>query len=409
MNETMQNFLSVLRSALRGERTGLELPAQQWQELFHMAGIHSVLPMFYEAAAGQIADQPWTAALRQQVRLQVAMQTMRTSDFLELDHRLREAGIPALVVKGIVCRNLYPHPDQRQSADEDLLVPPQYFDACHQVLTGFGLQTVTEDAQQSDSYEISYRMAGAPLHIELHKSLFPPQSDAYGDLNRFFDGVFDRAVTEDIQGAPIRTMGYTDHLLYLICHAFKHFLHSGFGIRQVCDIILYANRYGRRVDWEAVLDRCKAIRAHKFAAAIFRIGSRYLVFDPEEAGYPAAWRAIRVDETAMLEDILSAGVYGDAAMSRKHSSSITLDAVAAGKQGRQARGAIRTSVFPSARQLEGRYPWLKKHPYLLPAAWCDRLLKYSRETAATRDNSAAEALKIGAERVELMRQYGILK
>lgn len=35
-------------------------------------------------------------------------------------------------------------------------------------------------------------------------------------------------------------MNASDHLFYLICHALKHFYHSGFGIRQVCDILLFA-------------------------------------------------------------------------------------------------------------------------------------------------------------------------
>ena len=39
----------------------------------------------------------------------------------------------------------------------------------------------------------------------------------------------------------------------------------------------------------------------------------------------------------MLEDLLSAGVYGGADMSRKHSSNIILDAVDAQRQGRKAK------------------------------------------------------------------------
>lgn len=32
----------------------------------------------------------------------------------------------------------------------------------------------------------------------------------------------------------------TDHLLCLLCHAYKHFLYAGFGIRHVCDIGIFA-------------------------------------------------------------------------------------------------------------------------------------------------------------------------
>ena len=91
---------------------------------------------------------------------------------------------------------------------------------------------------------------------------------------------------------------------YLICHAFKHFLHSGFGIRQVCDIILFANAYGDAIDWERVLKQCREIQADLFAAALFGIGEKYLTFDPERAHYTESWREIQVDETdEIIDDI----------------------------------------------------------------------------------------------------------
>ena len=90
--------------------------------------------------------------------------------------------------------------------------------------------------------------------VELHKQLFPSGSEVFSDWNRFFEGAFERSVQENIQDRPVFTLGYTDHLFYLICHAFKHFLHSGFGIRQVCDIIMYANAYGGRADWKTITE-----------------------------------------------------------------------------------------------------------------------------------------------------------
>ena len=38
----------------------------------------------------------------------------------------------------------------------------------------------------------------------------------------------------------IRILAPTDHLLCLLCHAYKHFLYAGFGIRHVCDIGIFA-------------------------------------------------------------------------------------------------------------------------------------------------------------------------
>ena len=414
MDATSKLFLSMLMAALAGQKAApdREISPAEWRGLFRLAGIHNVLPLVYEAVYQEpslMKEQALASSVRQQVTQQVIAQTMRTAEFLELNRRLNAAGIRPLVVKGLICRDLYPQPDHRPSSDEDLLIPAERFDACHRVMLDFGMHSAANENEMATAYEIPYRKAGSPLYIELHKHLFPPESDAYGDMNRFFEGVHSRAVQVEIQGETVCTMSPTDHLFYLICHAFKHFLHSGFGIRQVCDIVLFANKYGSRIDWMQVLRSCREIHADKFAAALFRIGSKYLVFDPEKAAYPPVWQDIPVDELPMLEDLLSGGLYGDASMSRKHSSNITLDAVAAQKQGKKAKGALLASVFPSVAKLEGKFPYLKKHPYLVPVAWGSRLWRYVRETGNSRENNASDALKIGNDRVALMKLYGILK
>ena len=279
MDATTSTFLAILKAALSNGKAELnrEISPEEWQRLFHLANIHSLLPMFYEAVYSSASLQknlPFLAMGKHQAMQQVVTQTMRTNAFLELNQRFHAAGLRPLVVKGIICRNLYPHPDHRPSSDEDVLIPPDRFGDYHRILLEYGMQPQNGPAQLSAAYEVPYRKDGSVLYIELHKHLFPPESEAYGHLNRYFEGVFDRAVTEQIQGHSVCTLCCTDHLFYLICHAFKHFLHSGFGIRQVCDIILYANQYGSQVDWMQILDNCRALHAEKFAAALFRIGMK---------------------------------------------------------------------------------------------------------------------------------------
>ena len=405
MNETSRVFLSVIKAAVHAEQPQLQknITPQQWHELFHMATIHNVLPLFYEAISRQLplsADPRLLSAMKQKMRQQIILQTIRTAEFLELNDRLLAAGVKPMVVKGIVCRSLYAKPDHRPSSDEDVLILAEDFEICHRILTDFGMAA----QGQAGTYEVPYFKSSSTLYIELHKSLFPPENEAYGDLNRFFANAQARAATVELQGHTVYTLAPTDHLFYLICHAFKHFLHSGFGIRQVCDIALYANAYGSQADWAQILKNCRAIRAEKFAAAVFRIGKNHLGFE-----MPGIWETIAVDELPMLTDLLEAGVYGGASMSRKHSSNITLDALAAQKSGRKAKGGFVTSAFPSASKLQERYPYLKKHRYMLPVAWASRLWTYARESHGRRDNNAADALKIGAERVELLKLYGIVE
>ena len=409
-------LLQALKASLENNSVQWEmkLQSQDWLDLFKMAEQHHILPMIYEAVfrcpAAQDAGQQIFAHYKINTLQTVMLQTIKTAEFLSLFANLKASGISPCVVKGIVCRSLYPNPDYRISGDEDILIPPEQFRCCHDAMLAFGMTLSTPERDPEAAFEVPYSKIGSPLYIELHKILFPPDSEAYGDLNRFFDGVHERLVEVQVQGSSVFTMAHTDHLFYLICHAFKHFLHSGFGIRQVCDIVLFANAYGQQIAWNRVLENCREIHADLFAAALFQIGGKYLTFDPDRACYPDIWKRIQVDETAMLEDLLDSGIYGGSNMSRKHSSNVTLNAVSAQKQGKWGGNRVLKTVFPPAKALEQRYPYLKEKLYLLPVAWVSRIAQYGKETrnSTSPGNNAADAIKIGNERVELMKQYGIL-
>lgn len=407
MNQRTEAFLSILRASLTDQiPQGLDgLAPEDWQAMTALAAEQKLLPLFAEAVHTISGAQEVLSAHKPFVRQQVMVQALKTREFLELYQTLTDAGIRPLVVKGILCRNLYPKPDHRPSSDEDILVSPEQFEEARRILEASGLTLLST---QGNPNELPYRKTGGSLYIELHRALFPPESDAYGDWNRFFTDIWDHAVWEEIQGIPVLSPEPTAHLFYLIAHALKHFLHSGFGIRQVCDVSMYASAYGSRIDWERLLGWCAEIRAVDFAAAMFRISEKYLAFDPELACCPEALRARQIDEIPMLEDLLAGGVYGTASMNRLHSSNMTLTAAAASKQGKQTGASVLASLFPGVKKLESGYPYLKKRPWLLPVAWCQRIVKYGAETGQNADSSALDAVKIGKERVELLRLYGVI-
>ena len=414
MEAVQELFLQAMKASLENKKVTWEtaLEDQEWLALFQLAEAHHVLPLIYDAVyccpAAQNSEGELFAPFKKRTVQMVMLQTQKTSEFLRLYENLRAAGVKLCMVKGIICRNIYPNPDYRISGDEDFLIPAEQFPLCHEAMLAYGMTLSEPEQDINEVYEVPYGKQGSPIYIELHKSLFPPESEAYGDLNRFFEGVTERLIEVPVQGSMISTMEYTDHLFYLICHAFKHFLHSGFGIRQVCDIILFANAYGDEIDWARIVKNCREIRAELFAAALFKIGEKYLSFDADKACYPVVWRELDVDESAMLNDLLDSGIYGGANMSRKHSSNITLNAVSAQKQGKKSGNHVLKTVFPPAKTLEGRFPYLKEHPYLLPVAWANRLMRYQKELHQTAGNDAAESIRIGNKRIELMKQYGII-
>ncbi|MGM9537489.1 MAG: nucleotidyltransferase family protein [Candidatus Onthomonas sp.] len=409
----------LLLAALRAHLAGIPLEAEtgpvtqeEWLRLFHHAQEHHILPMVYEAVrtlpAFQESGQALIPALRREIFQTVAAQTQRTQQFLSVCQGLRAADVKAVVVKGLHCRTLYPMPDHRVSSDEDLLVAPEQYEACHQALAGLGLIPENPEEDRAAAFEVTYVNASRTLCLEVHKSLFSEDSRAYGSLNRCFDGAMGRAVELEVQGQPVWSLCPHDHLLYLICHAFKHFLHGGFGIRQVCDICLYAQRYGDAIDWSLLYDQCREERMELFAAALFAIGEQQLGIS---LALPPLWRALcgRVDPAPLLQDLLSSGIYGGTDMNRKHSSNITLSAVSDQKAGKKGEGSLLRTVFLPLDAMAGKYPYLNRWPVLLPVAWGQRIFHYLRENRGQSVGGAAvESVRLGRERVELLRQYGIL-
>ena len=410
-----KRLLEALKCFLEGEKVQWEsgISGEEWGELFDLAIQHQILPMIYEAvyacpAFGSMPDNQKDYIKHRMIQ-QVMVQGRKTAEFLALYSRLLEKSLTPIVVKGIICREMYREPDYRASGDEDVLIPPEQFTLCDQVFRENAMDYLEPEKDPEKEGEVPYYKKGGLLHIELHKELFPAQSEAYGELNEMFRNVFQRKIQTEIQGIPVYTMGHTDHLLYLILHAFKHFLHSGFGIRQVCDIVIYANIYGSEIDWEYLYQACQKIRGENFTAALFHIGEKYLNFDKEQAHYPAVWQEEEADGEALLDDLLQGGVFGDSSLSRKHSSNMTLAAVTDEKKGKKAKASLASSLFPDKEYMAGKYTYLEKYPFLLPAAWGSRILNYMKETKGTKNNDAKESIAIGNQRVELLKKYKIIR
>ena len=397
LTTTETQFLHIAKAAISGG----DLPAEKvdWPAIFALANQQKLLPILFEAVRKTPAAEENAALFavtKQQVIGQVLNQTVRSAEFSDLYHKLCAAGSHPIVVKGQLCSRLYPLKDHRISADDDLYIPDAEFMACHEQLLANGLTTDTPTDELVTADEVSYTKKDSPLYIELHRHLFDSSEDAHDELNHFF-----------VDLKPVEIDGFLampphEHLLYLILHAYKHFVRSGIGLRQFCDIGLWAQAYHAEIDWQRLHDQCASVHAATFAAAAFRMARDYLGID---FSLRAPWNA-SIDVEPLLHDTLCGGVYGSNDYTRLHSSTVTLNAVKASRTGEKT--SVLSTVFPKREYLEHRYPYLKKRPYLLPVAWVQRIAHYASEKQTGMDNSASGSIKLAKERIELMKRYDIM-
>lgn len=401
-------LLALTAAAVRGEApTDPELSAPDWMELFRLADLHKLLPLIADAAVplpslrsavqGGLDWEKITTAVFSQVNRQACQE----NEFLNLLIELRGEGLEPLVLKGPVLRALYPRPLLRPSVDDDLFVPSARLPDYHRAFLAHGLTADKPDADLQTADELAYHRPGSPLYLELHAALFDRGSPIFAPYNDGFTAEPEKPESVRIQDVDLRTLQPTDHLKFLLLHACKHFLFSGFGLRIVTDICLFARAYADRIDFPAVRDACAALRCDRLAEAIFRIGENRL-------GLAAPFRfAAEVDETALLGDVLSAGLLG-ATPDRLHSVRALQDAVIAARGEKKAGGGMRSILFPPLSRIKGEYPFLNRRPWLLPWAWTRRAARYGVRRLRGQEAKPTESLRVSRERTELLRTYDLI-
>lgn len=406
MTNAQSAFLSILRSELQQKplETAL-LPAltdSEWNDLLALSYRQFLLPFVAEALfdAGSSTLPAHFSEYRRIAAAQVIRQVTQSIEFKALYQTLRGKGLHPVVVKGSLCSRLYPRQNFRISADDDLYVPEEEFSDCRRELLAYGLSQDVSGADAETADEIGFRDDKRCLFIELHRHLFDSGPDVPEDLNAFFHTA---PKTEAESADGMLSLPPHTHLLYLLLHARKHFIVSGVGIRQTCDIALWITAYAEHIDWQLLLRQCQSVHAELFAAAQFELAEAYLGF---QLPLPPDWRAIRIDPLPMLADMLDGGVHGANSLTRLHSSTVTLNALKAKRSGKQP--GILHSLFPGKKYMEVRYPYLRKHPLLLPAAWISRFFRYAAEMRTHPDDSAGASLRLAKNRIRLLRQYGIL-
>ena len=58
--------------------------------------------------------------------------------------------------------------------------------------------------------------------------------------------------------------------------------------------------------------------------------------------------------------------------------------------------------------MKQRFEWVKKHPYLLPVGYVVRIVQYLK-SSKRKPTDEKNSIQIGMERVELLKQYHIIK
>ena len=243
MNPTETLLLTLLDCAIHEKQPpeGCARGADCWQALADLARSHHIEALLLDAAlavpgenapARELIDQ-WQAA---------AMNTMMSQGALAiqasmLTQTLDEAGVKAVMLKGMALKALYPQPDLRTMSDLDLLVAPAQQEAAHAAMEAAGYTVVEREPG------VDVMRAPEGLRVELHSQLFDKTEEGF--LSKLDEAVLfpiESAVREEVYCGE--AFPPQEHLAFLLLHMAKHLITTGFGLRQLADYSLFIEKRG---------------------------------------------------------------------------------------------------------------------------------------------------------------------
>ena len=180
MNQTEKAMLHLLcRAVWQKPPDASVCEGVQWEEMFLLAQRHKIDALLFGSIFELKEHKPPENVLmswQDNTMLTMVGQAYIVEQLFLLLGALEEAGIRAVVLKGVAIKSLYPDPDLRTMSDADLLVSEKDFDAACAVFASFSYQAVGN--------ELGVRTYQGPegLRVELHQQLF--DRTAYGFLAR---------------------------------------------------------------------------------------------------------------------------------------------------------------------------------------------------------------------------------
>ncbi|MBR1477203.1 MAG: nucleotidyltransferase family protein [Lachnospiraceae bacterium] len=188
---------------------------------------------------------------------------------------LSKNGINAVILKGASVARLYPVPESRKSTDVDILLEnPEDFEKADRILKNAGY--VNEDHSYANHHREYYTPDKRVM--ELHSMAVEPTDNV--KLNKYVSERF-ASIGSEIEKKKVLSVVlpvFTDGLqaFHLLLHMIMHFLGEGFGLKLLCDWVVFWNRKVEDGEVQKFLEDVKNCGYEKFLAVLTGVCIRYL-------------------------------------------------------------------------------------------------------------------------------------
>ena len=250
-----------------------------------------------------IEKLPATSRPHQELLLEWIGETLQSESIYETQQKeavrmanlFQNNGIRTYVLKGSVVAECYPKPSHRPSVDIDCFLLPEQGD--------FDAWGLGNDLIKAQSYEVAFDYYKnstfylSDLTVENHRYFTPFRGNGrLAALEKWLQGQFKNGISgSKIEGTELWRPPVMVTALFLIEHAYSHFLHEGLTWRMVLDWMMFSKKHKDEIDRPLLDAKIDKFGFRKFYEAYYRLGL-YLIGEFQNSSF-------KVQDKLMLEDV----------------------------------------------------------------------------------------------------------
>lgn len=373
MNNTQKQFVDILSASIRGKKITNVYDSVNWNEILHLAEAHKVEGIIYSGLSRsgltENIEEEQLKSLKRSTFNTGVEQLRNIKNLSNVFSKFNEENIPVIVLKGLVIREFYPRPEQRSMCDADILVHKNDVEKVKDLLIEMGY-VFLEDHKASHHIALVHRYN--PM-VEVHWHLFKRDgfSSELGDFEKL---IWKDVIKLNVGDAEVLSLGYEDLALHLCMHMAAHIVSSGFGLRQLCDLVLLIENKGDLINWDKFITKASMYGFEKFSLIIFILCKE--LFGME---IPSGIKVEGVNNKRyiydLIEEIFEAGVHGKKDITSSFGNQVAFNFEE--KDNNATLGAIKrylNLIFPKVQSMSNKYGYAKKFRILTPIAWIHHLI-----------------------------------
>ena len=293
-----------------------EYSREQWENILQLAKSHAVLPLLYEALKKNKSLPRDLFETVQTISKQTVLQFYKllylTNYIVKL---LEKESVSVLVLKGASTAALYPIPELRKSGDVDLLVAKRedLKKTCEILEKHFFLLK----EKQLSNHHLEFESKDG-IVIEIHTALAEPFDNQ--KVNNLLKDIsieyYNHIQKRDIIGSRLPVPEDAYHAFYLLLHMLQHFLRAGFGLKLLCDWVIFWNRDISDNDKENFQQLVRSCGLYGFLERVTAVCVHFLGLEETKVNFLKVSSISKEETMEFIMEILEAEEFGKSGKDR---------------------------------------------------------------------------------------------